>query len=462
MRTISSLAQAIVCGVIFLLCSAFKLRFLANFLSKPILVGFVSGLAFDILVGQLAKMFGIKIFSGSEFSEKLGEFLAGLRTANVWSLLLAAASVAVLVLGLRLSPGVPWALVVLVGSSVLVALTNLQAAGVSVLGTIEAGPPSLSWPMLDWRTWLQLVPSALALAMVAMAEGLLIIRRYGEKNGYSTNPNRDLFALGVVNIASGATGGFSVGSSASRTAAMDQTGSRTQLPSIVAALGTLVLVLYGTTLLADVPAPAIGAIVAVAVVPLLGVADFVSLGRLQKFEFTVAVVCFLGAVLVGPIAGIGLAFVLSFVNLARRAAAPAIDILSAQEAPAQSLLPAEPAITLTAPGVLVYRFAAPLFFANVQVFVDTIRKAVAPVASSSAAREPLNLVIDLEAVTDVDVSGAEGFGAALEWLRRRDMVVHVSRLRPDLRQIFVHYGLLTGVRGFASNRDAIAELAGGA
>ncbi|WP_231556242.1 SulP family inorganic anion transporter [Cryobacterium sp. MLB-32] len=450
-----ALAQAIVCGVIFLLCSAFKLGFLANFLSKPILVGFVSGLALDILVGQFAKMFGIKIFSGGEFVEKAGGFVTGLPTTNPWSVLIAVASVAVLVVGRRISPVVPWALLVLVASTIVVFLTPLHDSGVAVLGAIDAGPPTLGWPMLDWKTWLQLVPSAVALTMVAMAEGLLVVKRYGEKNGYRTNPNRDLLALGVVNIASGATGGFAVGSSTSRTAAMDQTGSRTQLPSIVAAVCALFLVIFGTALLANIPAPAIGAIVAVAVVPLLGVSDFISLWRLQKFEFAVAVVCFLGAVLVGPIAGIGLAFVLSLINLARRAASPAIDILSINDSPAQSLLSPEPTVIATAPGVLVYRFAAPLFFANVQVFDETIRKAITAV---SPAATRINLVIDLEAVTDIDVTGAEGFGAVLAWLAQHDITVHFSRLRPDLRRVIEHYGLLADVRVFASNREAVAAL----
>jgi len=451
-----ALAQAIVCGVVFLLCAVFRLGFLANFLSKPILVGFVGGLALDILVSQVAKMLGIKIDSGAEFSAKVGDLMAGLPAANVWAMAISAVSVGVLVVGRRFAPGVPWALIVLLGSTVLVATTDLQSAGVSVLGGVDAGPPKLGWPMLDWRTWLMLVPSALALTMVAMAEGLLVVRRYAEKNGYRTDPNRDLLALGLANIFSGATGGFAIGSSTSRTAAVDQTGSRTQLPSIVAAVCTLLLVVFGTSLLAHIPSAAIGAIVAVAVVPLLGLADFRSLWRLQKFEFAVAAVCFLGAILIGPIAGIGLAFVLALINLARRAAAPAIDVLGAEEAPSHSLLPAEPVIVMTAPGVIVFRFAAPLFFANAPVFTETIRKAVR--AASVPAGEHLSLVIDLEAVTDVDVTGAEAFAAIIVWLTQRNVTVSFSRLRSDLRLVLDHYGLLEHVTVFESNRAAVAAL----
>jgi SulP family sulfate permease len=162
-------AQAIMCGVIFILCSVFKLGFLASFLSKPILVGFVGGLALDILVSQVAKMLGVKINSGGEFVEKVGDLFAGLHTANGWSILISVGSIVVLVAGRRIAPVVPWALIVLVVSTLLVVTTNLEADGVAVLGAVKAGPPKLDWPILPWSTWLQLVPSAIALTLVTMA-----------------------------------------------------------------------------------------------------------------------------------------------------------------------------------------------------------------------------------------------------------------------------------------------------
>jgi sulfate permease, SulP family len=454
-------AQAIICGVIFVLCSVFKLGFLASFLSKPILVGFVGGLALDILVSQIAKMLGVKINSGGEFVEKISDLFAGLHTANGWSILISAGSIVILVAGRRIAPVVPWALIVLVVSTVLVVTTNLEADGVAVLGAVKAGPPKLDWPILPWSTWLQLVPSAIALTLVTMAEGLLVARSYGERRGYPTSPNRDLLAFGVANVAAGISGGFTVGSSTSRTAAMDQNGSRTQLPSIVTAVGTLALVIFGTALLAHIPSPAIGAIVAIAVLPLLGIPDFVSLWKLQKFEFAVGAVCFLGALLIGPIAGIVIAFVLALINLARRAASPAIDVLRDNDSPDHSLLPAEPTVSLTAPGVIVLRFAAPLFFANATVFEQAVRKAVRIANSDPASAGVQNLVIDLEAVTDIDVTGAESFGSTKTWLADQHIVLSLSRLRPDLKAELEHYELIGGLRVFGTNRDAIAELRSG-
>lgn len=239
-----ALAQAIICGVTLILLAVFKLGFLANFLSKPILVGFVGGLALDILVSQVAKMLGVHLEPGAEFIEKLVGLVTGLPTASLWSALIALCAVVILLLGKRLYPAVPWALLVMVIATVIVVLTSAQSAGVDVLGAVPAGPPELTWPVIDWLDWLLLVPSALALTMVTTPEGLLVSRSYSDRRHYTTNSNRDLLAFGVANIAAGASASFAVGSSTSRTAAMDQAESRTQLPSIVLAVGTLLLLLF--------------------------------------------------------------------------------------------------------------------------------------------------------------------------------------------------------------------------
>lgn len=455
-----ALAQAIICGVMFLLLAVFKLGFLANFLSKPILVGFVGGLALDILVSQVAKMLGVKIDSGGEFVDKVVGLVTGLGTANPWSIAISAGSVAVLLLGKRFLGQVPWALVVLVAATVLVVTAQLDDAGVDVLGEVPAGPPALTWPIIDWTMWLALIPSAIALTLVTTAEGLLVSRSYGEKRGYPTSPNRDLFAFGLGNLAAGASGSFAVGSSTSRTAAMDQAGSRTQLPSLVLAAGTLLLLLFGTALLADIPSPAIGAIVGVAILPLLGIKDFAALWRADRFEFAVGAVCFLVTLFVGSIPGILVAFVLALINLAKRASNPAIDVLEASGEPSDSLLVEAPKGAVTAPGVIVIRLAAPLFFANGAVFGDAVKKAVR--RADDAGNGPVrHLVIDMEAVTDVDVTGAESFEALLNWLERERIDLSFSRVRPDARARLEHLGLLGDRRSYDTNREAISALTKG-
>jgi len=172
-----ALAQAIIGGALFGLCALFKLGFLANFLSEPILIGFVGGLALDILVSQTAKMLGVKIDSGAEFVDKLEALVSGLPTANLWSIVIAALAVIILVGGRKLARQVPWALIVLIGSTIAVVVAGLEQLGVSVLGPVQAGPPTFTWPAIGLDKWLQLTPSAVALTLVAMAEGLLVARR---------------------------------------------------------------------------------------------------------------------------------------------------------------------------------------------------------------------------------------------------------------------------------------------
>lgn len=454
-----AMAQAIICGILFLLLAVLKLGFLANFLSKPILVGFVGGLALDILVSQVAKMLGVTIDSGGEFVDKVVGLVTGLGTTNLVSLAISVVSVAILLLGRRFLPVVPWALVVLVIATIVVVIADLDdQAGVDVLGEVPAGPPALTWPVIDWSMWLVLIPSAIALTLVTTAEGLLVSRSYGEKRGYPTNPNRDLFAFGLGNIAAGASASFSVGSSTSRTAAMDQAGSRTQLPSLVLAVGTLLLLLFGTALLADIPSPAIGAIVGVAILPLLGIRDFVRLWRQDRFEFVVGAACFLVTLFIGAIPGILVSFVLALINLAKRAANPAIDVLEAGGEPTDSLLDEAPSGAVTAPGVIVIRLAAPLFFANGTVFDDAVKRAVT--AAEAGGNGPVrHLVVDMEAVTDVDVTGAESFDALLAWLDRRGVALAFSRVRPAARRRLVELGLLGDRSVYETNRAAITALA---
>lgn len=449
-----AMAQAIISGILFLLLAVFRLGFLADFLSKPILIGFVAGLALDIMVSQVAKMLGVRIDSGAEFAEKTAELVRGLPGADLWSTLIAVGALLVLLLGRRLLRAAPWALVVLVVATIITVAADLPSRGVDVLGDVPAGPPRLTWPVLDLSTWIALVPSAIALTMVATAEGLLVSRAYGQKRNYPTEPNRDLLAFGLANISAGAQGSFAVGSSTSRTAAMDQAGSRTQLPSLVMAGGTLLLLIFGTALLADIPSPAIGAIVAVAILPLLGVRQFARLWRLDRFEFAVAATCFLTTLLVGSIAGIVVAFVLALVNLARRAASPAIDVLAANDDPAESLLDDAPVGTLTAPGVIVVRLAAPLFFANADVFTRAVQRAVAAVPEEKLD----HLVIDMESVTDADVTAAESFAVLREWLASRGVTVSFSRMRPALEPRLRRLGILRGEAVYDTNRAAAAAL----
>lgn len=446
-------AQAIVGGLLFLGCAVFRLGFLADFLSKPILIGFVGGLATDILLSQIAKIMGIKTPSGAEFFERLVHLVTKVGTLHIWSLVLGVAAVAVLVPARRRWPAVPWALVVLVLATVASTLLDLPGKGVAVLGSVPAGPPVFAVPQLSWSQWVAVILPAIAITTVTVGEGLLLARSYADKYGYRTEPNRDLLAFGAANIASGLSSGFTLGSSTSRAAAMDQAGSRTQLPLLVMAAGALVLLLFGADLLADIPMPAIGAIVAVSVAKLLGIREFRHLWSLSRFEFVIGATCFLGVLLIGPLAGIVLAFALSLINLLRKAARPAVDVLEGSDDPHVSLTVGHDDVHETVPGVIAMRFAAPIFFGNAQTLSAEIRRAV-----NEAPHPVTAFILDMEGVTDVDVTGAESLAKELQWLQGKSITFAYSRVRPQLAANLTRMHLLQGHRVFETNRAAVAAL----
>lgn len=445
-------AQAIVGGVLFVLFAVFRLGFLADFLSTPILIGFVGGLATDILLSQIIKITGIPVPRGAEFFERLVTWVTRLGTVHWWSLGVGITVLAVLVPARRRWPAVPWALFVLTAATVASGWARLTERGVAVLGSVPSGPPVLAFPALDWHLWVAVILPAAAITTVTVGEGLLLARSYADKYGYSTSPNRDLLAFGGANLASGLSSGFTIGSSTSRAAAMDQAGSRTQLPLLVMATGALLLLVFGAELLAGIPSPAIGAIVAVAVAKLLNVAEFRHLWRLSRFEFGVAASCFAGVLLIGPLAGIVLAFALSLINLLRKAARPAVDVLRGFDDPHLSL--ADPdGVGETVPGVIVMRFAAPIFFGNAQTLSTAIRHAVRNAPNPVSA-----FVLDMEGVTDVDVTGAESLAKELQWLQGNAITFAYSRVRPQLRANLERMQLLAGHLVFDTNRAAVAEL----
>lgn len=446
-------AQAIVGGVLFCGCAVFRLGFLADFLSKPILIGFVGGLATDILLSQIAKMMGITVSSGADFFERLAQLLTRLGAVHWWSLGLSLAVLGVLVPARRRMPAVPWALVVLVAATAASTALHLPDHGVSVLGSVPAGPPVLHVPRLDWHRWMEVLLPALAITTVTVGEGLLLARSYADRYDYTTSPNRDLAAFGAANIASGLSGGFTIGSSTSRAAAMDQAGSRTQLPLLVMAAGALLLLVFGAGLLAGIPSPAIGAIVGVSVAKLIGIGELRHLWRLSRFEFAVAATCFAGVLLIGPLAGIVLAFILSLINLLRKAARPAVDVLHGSDNPHLSLTASDDGTGETVPGLIAMRFAAPIFFGNAATLSTAIRRAV------SQAPNPVSaFVLDMEGVTDVDVTGAEALAKELQWLQGRGITFAYSRVRPQLKSNLERMRLLQGHKVFETNRAAVAAL----
>lgn len=443
-------AQAILCGLALLIAAVLRWGFLANFLSHPILIGFVAGLALEVLVSQVRKMLGNSAGDADGFFREIVELIARVPEASGPSILLSACALVILIGGRRLLPKAPWALLVLILATLLTAVFRLDQAGVAVLGEVDAGPPQFAFPTLSFSQWVSLIPSALALALITMAEGVLLSRSYGEQRGYRTDSDQDLLAFGAANVAAGLSMSFAVGSSTSRTAAMDQLGSRTQLPSIIMAAGAVLLLLFGTDVLSQIPTPVIGAVVAVAVLNLLGVRDLIQLARTSPYEFGIGTVCLLGVLILGPLQGLAIAFILSLVNLARRAATPQVDALASGDADAFTEI-----IETPEPGEpLVIRLAGPVFFANASAISEQVTALV-----DAAGPETTGLVLDAEGISDVDATGAGDLRRLLHALDGRGIRVVFARVRPPLRERLEIFGLLEGIGQFPTNRNAVKALA---
>jgi MFS superfamily sulfate permease-like transporter len=376
--------------------------------------------------------------------------------ANLYSVAVGVGAFAMVRVLKRFAPRAPGALIALVVATVTVAVLDLKAKGVSVLGAIPSGPPSISWPAVPPADYLRLLPGAMAIVAITLCEGLLLVRQYSRKHGYKADGDQVLFAYGIANLAAGVSGALVTGNSASRSAAMEACGARSQLPSVVAA-GTVALVmLFFTDLLAFLPNAALAGIVANAVLSLIEVRELRELYHVRRSEFWIAVVCLLSVLALGPLRAVIIAFLLTTIDVVRRAASPATWVL--HEAPDGShFVPTE---AVTAPdenGCIVYRFGSPLYFANASLFSEEVEKLV-----TQAPSPVKGFVLDAEAVSDIDTTGAEVLHQILTLLADRGVTFAIARANPQLPPLLRRYDLLELIgenRLYPTNRHAVADLA---
>ena len=337
----------------------------------------------------------------------------------------------------------------------LVAAFSLDQRGVSVLGAIPSGPPSISFPAVPPADYLRLLPGAMAVVAITLCEGLLLVRQYSRKHGYKADGDQVLFAYGVANLAAGLSGALVTGNSASRSAAMESAGSRSQLPSIVAA-GTIALVmLFFTDTLAFLPNAALAGIVANAVLSLIEVGELRELYRMRRSEFWIAVVCLASVLVLGPLRAVIIAFLLTTIDVVRRASKPGTWVL--REAPDGShFVPTEAIAAPDASGVVVYRFGAPLYFANANLFMEEVERLLAQESPPIRA-----FVLDAEAMSDIDTTGAEVLHQVLTLFAKRCVTFAVARANPQLLPLLQRYDLLEMIgenRLYPTNRHAVAAL----
>ena len=473
LRVHYALALALMCGLIFFVCWFFRLAFLANFLSRAVLAGFITGLGIEVLTNQARRILGAAhSIDGSGLAAKAEQLHGVMATsidttgyfvelialfesiphANLYSVAIGLGAFVIVRLMKGYAPKAPAALIALLLMTVIVAFFSLDQKGVKVLGAMPSGLPSLTLPNIPIADYLRLLPGALAVVGITLCEALLLVRSCSRKHNTKADGNQVLFAYGMTSIASGFTGSLVSGPSASRTAAMDAAGSRTQLSSLVAA-GTVALVMvFFTDQLAYLPTAALAGVVASAVLNLIEVKELRELWHMRRSEFWIAVVCLLSVLVFGPLQAVIIAFLLATIDLLRRASRPGTWVL--REAPDGShFVPEETDHAPDTSGLIIYRFGAPLYFANAGLFEEEVEKLV-----TQAAAPVKWFVLDAEAMVDIDTTGEETLHQVLTWLANRGVSFALSRANQPTTEMLARYhllGLIGKDRVYPTNRHAI-------
>jgi SulP family sulfate permease len=413
-----------------------RLAFLAELLSRPVLVGYMSGVAVIMMVGQLGKLTGIDI--SVEGLWRQVAYVAGhLPAVHAGTLALGLVTLAVMIVGSLIAPRAPMALIGMVGAAAAVALLHLREHGISVVGTIPAGLPIPALPHLTFDGVISLVPGALGVAFVGYTDNILTGRAFANRRDERIDAKRELLALGGANLASGLMHGFPVSSSGSRTAIGHAVGGRTQVTSLVVVAATVLAVFTLRPLLASFPTAALGAVVVYAALRLIDVAEFRRLAGFRWTEFAIAIATTVAVLGVGVLPGVLVAIVLSVLDLLRRVARPhdAIEGFVPDLAGMHDVHD-YPNATLV-PGLVVYRYDSPLFFANTE---DFHRRAMAAV---SGATDPVQwFLLNAEAIVDIDITAVDALVQVHTELLDRGVVFAIARMKQDLRSDLARTELL--------------------
>lgn len=434
-------ALALIVAAICLVGWIARLGFLADLLSRPVLVGYLAGVAVVMIVSQLTKLTGVPV-EGDTLLAELGSFVRGINGMHLPTLALATAVLAFLLVGSRLFPKAPVPLIGMLLATAAVAVFSLQDHGIQVVGEIPAGFPTPGLPAVTASDLAALLLPALGVSIVAYSDNVLTARAFATRHGYRVDANQELLALGAANLAAGTMHGFPVSSSGSRTAIGDALGSRSQLYSLVALGVVLATVLVGRTLLAAFPTAALGAIVVFAALRLIDVAEFRRIGRFRRSELVLALATTAAVLLLGVLYGVLAAVALSILNLLRTVARPHDSILGyAPGVAGMHDIDDYPDATLV-PGLVVYRYDAPLCFANAE---DFRRRALAAVETSPTPVEWF--VLNAEANVEVDITAVDALDELRTELGRRGIVFALARVKQDLRAELAAAGLVERVGG---------------
>jgi SulP family sulfate permease len=428
-------AMALIGGTIMLIAARLRLVMIADFLSKPVLVGYMTGAAMILVSTQLGRLFGVTLHE-RDFFPLIAELAGRLSDTHLPTIAMGVGLIAAQGVLRCVAPRAPGALVVFVLGLLAAAAFDLEALGVAVIGDLPSGLPHAVLPFVSRADLRELFPGAIGIALLTFPEGILLARAFAAKNRYEVRPERELLALAAANVAAGFFQGFPVGASSSRTAVNDAAGGRTQLASVVAAAALVLFLLLLTPVLRFLPTVALASILMFAGAQLVGLDEYLRLWRITRVGFVNALLVTLGVLLVGVVPGIVVGIMLSLMLLLGRLARPADAVL--QQVPGTTSFHdlGEVSATETVPGLIAYRFYAPLVFANADHFLERVRGLVA------ASRTPVRwLLVDVQAVTQIDVTAAEMLSRLAAELREQGIELKFARANRPLREELARIGL---------------------
>ena len=440
MVTALTITLAITVGIIALAAGLLRLGFVANFISEPVLKGFIIGLALTIIIGQVPKLLGIDKGSGN-FFRQLWTVLSHLGHTQWRTLIVGLVSLAI-VLGLRRwLPAVPAPLVAVAFGILAVYSLNLH---VKIVGHIDSGLPSFGFPSVPSGDYLKLAGPAVGIMLVGFAEGLGAAKTYAAKNGYEISPDSELIGLGAANVAAGLSSGMVVNGSLSKTAVNGTAGARSQVSGLVVAALTILTLLFLTGLFQDLPEATLGAVVIAALIELVDLAALRALyhvhtsrlgriyGPAARPDFIAATAAMLGVLIFGTLPGLFIGISMSLLLLVYRASRPHVAVLGRAPGNDQWTDTEHYPEDTTIPGISVLRVESGLFFAN----ADYVRAAV----MHAAARKPFAIVLDCETVPFVDVTAARMLDELTASLRARGIRLVIAREIGQVRDVLAASG----------------------
>jgi high affinity sulfate transporter 1 len=429
--------MALVSGTVLILAGIARLGFVTELLSKPIRYGYMNGIALTVLISQLPKLFGFSIEDSGPLRDLWAIAGAIYDGKTNWVAFAVGLGTLIAILLLKDSKRLPGILIAVVGATVAVAALDLGARyGVKVLGPLPQGLPAFSIPWIGYNDLVPVLLGGSAIALVSFADTSVLSRTYAARLGDNVDPNQEMVGLGAANLATGFFQGFPISSSASRTPVAEAAGARTQLTSVVGALAIAFLLLLAPNLLQYLPNAALAAVVIAAAIGLIEIADLKRIYRIQRWEFWLTVLCFVGVAVLGAIPGIGLAIAVAIAEFLWDGWRPHSAVLGrAHGVKGYHDITRYPDARRV-PGLVLFRWDAPLFFANAEFFRERILDAVAK--SPTPVRW---LVVAAEPVTSVDVTACDTVAELDQALHARGIELCFAELKDPVKDKLKRFGL---------------------